>query len=284
MNKRTMITALIALMGIIMNPHISFAEEIDPLLAINEDGSLTDAEKFEKAKAGLEMALSLALDKVAQLTADLETRQFDEASREAEMRSLFIQDLNTYKTYYSETLTKAQTLENLEAVQALAQEVKNYRDATYTPGIEGIVEFVSVFYTEEVLRTARERFEKVSADIEKLETLGLIEIGTFNEQAVAIETLLKEAEDLRIQASDIILTVEDAATSTDLVVEAVETVTTTQAEVVETPIVEIGTSTILLPDEVTPRTLLQTSLGNVKGAYEIFLEISTSVRERLGLD
>ncbi len=284
MNKRTMITALIALMGIIMNPHISFAEEIDPLLAINEDGSLTDAEKFEKAKAGLEMALSLALDKVAQLTTDLETRQFDEASREAEMRSLFIQDLSAYRTYYSETLTKAQTLENLGAVQALAQEVKNYRDATYTPGIEGIVEFVSVFYTEEVLRTARERFEKVSADIEKLETLGLIEIGTFNEQVVAIETLLKEAEDLRIQASDIILTVEDAATSTDLVVEAVETVTTTQAEVVETPIVETGTSTILLPDEVTPRTLLQTSLGNVKGAYEIFLEISTSVRERLGLD
>ena len=284
MNKRTMITALIALMGIIMNPHISFAEEIDPLLAINEDGSLTDAEKFEKAKAGLEMALSLALDKVAQLTTDLETRQFDEASREAEMRSLFIQDLSAYRTYYSETLTNAQTLENLGAVQALAQEVKNYRDATYTPGIEGIVEFVSVFYTEEVLRTARERFEKVSADIEKLETLGLIEIGTFNEQVVAIETLLKEAEDLRIQASDIILTVEDAATSTDLVVEAVETVTTTQAEVVETPIVETGTSTILLPDEVTPRTLLQTSLGNVKGAYEIFLEISTSVRERLGLD
>ena len=284
MKKKAAITILITLMGIIMNPHISFAEEIDPLLAINEDGSLTDAEKFEKAKAGLEMALSLALDKVAQLTTDLETRQFDEASREAEMRGIFIQDLNTYRTYYSETLTKAQILENLEAVQALAQEVKNYRDATYTPGIEGIVEFVSVFYTEEVLRTARERFEKVSADIEKLETLGLIEIGTFNEQAVAIETLLKEAEDLRIQASDIILTVEDAATSTDLVVEAVETVTTTQAEVVETPIVETGTSTILLPDEVTPRTLLQTSLGNVKGAYEIFLEISTSVRERLGLD
>ena len=278
--SRILISILVTVMGIVISPHISFAEEIDPLLAINEDISLadlTDAEKFERAKEGLTTALSLALDKVAQLAGDLNNREFDEGTREAELRAIFIENLAAHQAYYSEILIKAEAVENLEAAQALAQEVKTYRDATYTPDIEGIVGFISVFYAEDVLRTAKERLDKVSLDIEKLETLGLIETDTFGEQISVIGALLTEAEDLRVQAKDIILAVPEATTTDGVLLETVVLAPTTTGEVNETP------TETLLP-ALEPRTLLQTSLGNVKASYEIFLEISNAVKEKLGLE
>src|SRR3990172_8768644 len=276
--KRTTILILLAiLVGIGMNPRVSFAQEDELFIAINQDESLTETERFEMAKDGLGKALVLALEKVAQLTSDLDNRQFDEGTRGAEVKALYLLDLVGYNTFYSEALATTPTLENLEAVQALAQKVKDYRDTTYTPGVENIVEFVLVFYSEDILKTATERFEKISADIEKLETLGLIDAGVFTEQINSINTLLTDAGDLRLQASEIILAVQPQEATTT--VEAIAS--STEAEIDTLP---LTAETAEVVEEVAPRMLLQTSLGNVKSAYELFLEISNSVKITLGLE
>jgi len=270
----------VALMGIVMNPLVSFAQEEELLIAISEDEALSGEERFEKAKAGLEKALSLALDKVSQLTADLNNRQFDEETIEAELRVLYLEDLAQYGAYYSEALTAAQTLESLESVQALAQEVKGYRDTTYTAGVEKIVEFILVFYSEDVIGTATERFEKITEDIDKLETLGLIGVGVFSEEMDSINALLMDAAQFRMQAKDMLLVNVEATSTDEVPVETVDIAEDTATSVDELPVDEGQTAN----EEKTPKALLETSLNNVKSAYELFVQISNSVKETLGLE
>lgn len=267
---------VIVLAGIIGNPFVAFSQEEDPFLAINEDESLSEEERFVKAKDGLLRALTLALEKVSELTADLDGRSFDDESRESEIKVVFIGDLSNYREYYSEKLAAAEPLETLEAVQELAQEIKDYRDKTYTPGVEQIVQFILVFYSEDIISIAGERFEKISADIDTLESLGLIEEGSFEEQMAEVELLLVEASDLRAQAKDIILAPQESedATGTVAAIEGIAEVSTTAEEVADSEPEE----------EIAPQNLLETSLNNVKTVYEIFLGISNTVKETLGLE
>jgi len=303
MNKLVLTIFLTALIGILGNPLVVSAEEIaveDFILVVNEDEELTDAEKFEKAKAGLEKALSLAIEKVDKLSGELNAREFAEGSKEAELKNGFLQNLEEYAAYYSGMLERAAALENLESVQSLAKEIRDYRDTVYSPGVEGVVEFILVFYSEDVIRTATERFEKISADIEKLETLGLVEEGIFSEKMGVIEGLLGAASDLRMEAKNAVIPAETeeatTTTSTEEVVEA-DATSTDEAEAdieeSETPQDQQATSTeeVVVSEEVleedspkTPKDLLEESLNNVKESYEIFLEISNSVRETLGLE
>jgi len=270
----------ILLMGILANPLVVSAQEKTDdsfVIAVNGDENLSDAEKLTLAKDGLEKALSLALEKVTNLTNELNSREFDEESTENTLKSAYLEDLNSYATYYSESLEKSKSLEDLESVQNLAKEIKDYRDTTYGPGVERIVEFVLVFYSEDVINKANERLEKVSEDIGKLEGLGLIEKGTFDEKLEFMKTSLEEASRLRLIAKDIvvILPQEDTtSTSEGLLID-------TEAEIATTTNID---GSEITTEEESAQSLLEQSLNDVKGVYEVFVEISRSVKETLGID
>ena len=281
--KRFVTSFLLAtLVGIVGNPIVVLGQENpDMLLAISEDETLTDEERFTKAKDGLALALNLSIEKVSKLKASLEGRPHDDGSIENELKASFISNLDDYDVYYSETLTAAEALTTLEEVQGLAQEVKSYRGEIYTPGIQKVVQFILVFYTEDVIGIANNRFGKISEDIGTLESLGLIKEGRFLEKTVQIESLLGEANGLNIQAKDMVLIlpesgegVEGSATTTT-VSDTDETSTTTDeaAANVEAPV-----------EEIEVADPLEISLNNVKLVYEIFLEISRAVKETLGIN
>lgn len=281
---------LAALVGIIGNPIVVFGQEDpDTLLAISEDETLTDEERFTKAKGGLVLALNLSIEKVAKLRTNLEERTYDDGSIENELKVLSISSLDGYDSYYSETLTTAEALTTLEEVQGLAQEVRIYRDEIYTPGIQEIVQFILIFYTDDVIGIANDRFGKISEDINTLESLGLIEEDRFLEETTQIESLLGEAHELNIQAKDIVLVLPDEELiSPDEGLEETTT-TTTILDISDTDEVstttEGATTDEEAPAEETEATNpLETSLNNVKLVYEIFLKISRDVKETLGLD
>ena len=295
MRKIGIILFGIVLMGIGFNPHVSFAEDAQDdgfFIAVNEDETLSDEEKFSRAHEGLEKALSLALEKVSSLKADLDSREFTDETRELELKTLYLADLSTYETFYSESLAKAQLLESLESVQALAQEVKTYRDVTYTPGVQKIVEFILVFYSEDVINTAADRFTKISEDIGKLELLGLVNEGTFSEQLASINTTLTEAMTLRSQAKDMVLAitaVEEPTTTPGVTETTTPTVIEEETLQIDAPAVVTDEGIKVAPAddtaaEQTAQMLLEKSLNNVKSAYDSFIEISKSVKETLGLE
>ena len=276
---------LVALVGIIGGPIVVFGQEdVDTLLAISEDETLTDEERFTKAKDGLVLALNLAIEKVAKLKTSLEERTFDEESVEDKLRASFILNLDGYNSYYSETLTATEPLATLEEVQGTAKDVKSYRDEIYTPGIWEIVQFILVFYTDDVIGIANERFGKISEDINTLESLGLIAEDRFLEKTTEIESLLVEAHDLNIQAKDMVIVlpdIEEEASSTTTVSDtSVATDETTLVTTQESTTDEVAATT----QEIEATDPLETSLNNVKLVYEIFLNISREVKETLGLN
>lgn len=287
--KKTFIALfiLVAFVGIVNNPVVVFGQEDpDALLAISDDETLTEEERFNKAKDGLILALTLAKEKVAELTTSLDEREFDEESRESELKASFLAELQGYDAYYSEKLEIAEPFLTLEEVQALALEVKTYRDETYTPKVEEIVQFILVFYSEDVIAVATERFNQISEDIDTLESLGLIKDGSFDEQLGSIDSLLNESRELTATAKEALL--RDPAEE-----ELGDTVLEETLEIVEEPVADASTSTEVsdtqeeTAEEVMEEEIvdpLEISLGNVKAVYEVFLEISKSVKETLGID
>lgn len=270
--------ALATLVGIISNPFVVFGQENpDTLLAISEDEALSEEERFTKAKDGFTLALTLATEKVTELTENLENREFDEGSRENELKNSFLESLSEYGTYYSTTLTEVETLTTLQDIQTLAQEVKDYRDTVYSPEVENIVQFILVFYSEDLINIASERFVKISEDIETLESLGLIERDKFDNQLSDVDSLLEEADILRGEAKDMILAVPHGEDETITTEEVAEASTTEEMEI------PTG-SEIDVDEENIPTDTIEKSLNNVKSAYEIFLEISAVVKETLGLN
>ena len=274
---------MVTLVGIVGNPTVVFGQgDPDTLLAESHDETLTDEERFTKAKDGLALALNLSIEKVTKLRTNLEERVYDDGSIESELKASSISNLGGYDSYYSETLTIAEALTTLEEVQGLAQEVRIYRDEIYTPGIQEIVRFILVFYTEDVIGIANDRFGKISEDIVTLESLGLIEKDRFLEETTQIESLLGEAHDLNIQAKDIVLVlpdeeVEESATTTIIsdISDADEVSTTTQ---------ESATDEEAPAQETEAADPLEASLNNVKLVYEIFLRISGDVKATLGIN
>ncbi len=240
---------------------------INELLTVRDDISLTEAEKLvkdlEARKKILSEVLSLSLDEISKLTAKINNLPvFTEGSPEKELREEYKANLETYTAYYTEQSKKLAALTKIDEAKNLAQEIKDYRDKTYNPQVQKIVNFVLLFYNEDVLKVANARFEKISADIKKLGKLGYLKAGAFtNELKLAAEnlsaarTFLEEAKNavLAGQPESEKLTLKDAATRGQ-----------------EQPPVE-------------PNKLVESSLNKVKNTYEIFLQVGKDIRKLLGI-
>lgn len=227
------------------------AESPSSTLLSVDSANLAPEEKLNNAKEDLAKALELSLKKVESLRTRLNELNFPEKSREQELKTQALGDLDAYADYYKkakEDLDKATTLDE---VKELARQIKEYRESTYTPGVEQIVKFISVFYNEEVLGVANDRQNKIGADIKKLDKLGVIKEADFRKKLDETNKLLKEATELQGEAKKQILN----ATST--------------------PPAKGNVS--------STKELIETSLTNVKSVYGVFLELNQEVKKALGL-
>lgn len=238
---------------------------VNELLTVRDDTSLSDTEKLTKElelrKKILSEVLSLSLDEVTKLTAKVGSLpEFSKDSREKTLQEEFKTALEGYTAYYTKQSKKLSELLTIDEVKSLAQEIKDYRDNTYNPQVQQIVNFVLIFYNEDILKLATTRLDKITADIKKLEKLGYIKSGAFaSELKLAAETL-NASRALLEEAKGVVLAPPASEEP------ALET-----AEVAEeqTP--------------VEPNKLIEDSLNKVKSAYDIFLQVSKSLRKILGI-
>ncbi len=244
---------------------------VNELLTVRDDTSLSDEDKllkeFELRGKILSEVLTLSLDEVSKLTAKIDALpEFTEESPERKLRDEFKAALEGYATYYTDQSKKLALLTTIEQVKSLAQEIKDYRDNTYNPQIKEIVNFVLLFYNEDVLKVANTRLDKISADIKKLEKLGYIKTGAFaNELKLAAQTL-SDARALLEEAKNAVLNPPKPEEEI-----APETGTAPTEEEETQPPVE-------------PNKLVESSLNKVKSAYDTFLQISKSLRKILGIE
>lgn len=221
------------------------------VVSVDSGASLAPEEKLAKAKEDLAKALDLSLKKVDGLRSRLNELNFPESSREEELKNEALRNLDAYTGYYNEAKENLEKKDSLEEVKDMAKDVKEHRDAIYTPGVEEIVRFILVFYNEEVLGTANDRLSKIETDVKKLDKLGVIKEDDFRGKLDEADKLLQEAADLQGKAKEIIL----SATSADLVKK----------------------------EKPSAKDMIEDSLNNVKTVYDIFLELNQIVKKSLGL-
>jgi Holliday junction resolvase len=247
----------------------SVKESVNELLTVRDDDTLTAEEKIEKEldarKNVVGEVLSLSITEVTNLEKDLKSLTFTKGSREESMRDAFIVALASYKTYFNQEKSTLEDVISIDEAKALAQEIKTYRDEIYNKQTQIIVEFVLLFRNEQALATTQSRYDKIVADVAKLEKKGYISNGKFVEPLKQVETLIKDAKTMTAQARTIILATDEEKSATAKAAAK----KATESEIVK--------------DAPTSRALLVKSFENVKDSYVLFIQISKDVRGMLGI-
>lgn len=230
------------------------------LLNIKDSAAITDAEKDEKSivarKNIIRDAISLALIEIENVNLSLsKLPQFEAGSIEAKLKLQYMEELALYSAYYKEKTANLEKILTIEEAKALAKEIADYRSSAYNPSIEKMGEFSLIFYTAETINTATIRLSKMIADLLKLDKLNIYKITSIQPQLDKAAALIKNSSETYMQARGLVLA-EPA------------------------PILEEAEADEPQP---TAKELIEKSLTDIKLTYDIFIQISQTVRKSLGL-
>jgi hypothetical protein len=246
-------------------------EKVTEISTIAGDETLTDSEKEQKELAARKEALVKIFELTLLEDQDLKARlsKLEGLKPEyEEMRKLllnvFTENENAYRVM-NKRLNEATTIED---VKQLATDFKNWRNAVYNPKVEQILSFVLVFQQEKTLTIARERFQKIQADLDKLATAKRIK---------------KEDVDGLLQKSLLHLSIAE-----ELHARAQRTVITSVRQ--ELIVADKETKDLLLLPQTTGETeekqpttkeLIAKSIEQIKLTYKDFIAIGKVVREKM---
>lgn len=239
-------------------------EKVTEISTIAGDETLTDSEKQQKE---LE-ARKEALVKIFKLTLledqDLKARlsNLEELNPEyEEMRKLllnvFTENENAYRVM-NKRLNESATIED---VKQLATDFKNWRNTAYNPKVEQILSFVLVFQQEKTLTIARERFQKIQSDLDKLTAAKRIKKEDIADLLQKSLFRLSLAEELHARAQRTVLT----AIRQELLITDEETKEMLSGE-----------------KQPTAKELVAKSIDQIKLTYKDFIGIGKIVREKIG--
>jgi len=216
-------------------------------------------------------ALGKAIEKTNEMRTKLGELVFEEGSLEDVMKNEFWAQANQHLEFYEAHLNTLSSLQSLEQVDALIEEIIQYRENTYAPEAKKILEYLLIFsYTPSVIETATDRLEKIAADMNKLHNLELVEEGHFAEASQEAQDLLSQAQELSNQSRELLI----------------KRFYETQIELTVLEQVEIATSTDTLEGELQPhepKGLTEASLNKVKDLYALFLQTSQQIEQALGI-
>lgn len=261
----------------------STTENITQLIQIKDDASISGADKEEKELEArltiIKDVLKLSTDEIIKLQDKLhKLPQFADESRENVLKTEYQASLDDFSTYYADESKKLDDVKTNDDAKALAEELKEYRDATYNPEIKNIANFTILFYTADVVKLGKARLNKISGDISKLEKLGYFKTGTFTSKLKKARTLLDEADGLQQEAAEIILAPLTPPAPETTETDAIQKDPTTQQTGDGT-----DTTTQVVEEPKDPGDLNSESLQDVKDTYDIFLQIGKDLKKYLGL-
>ncbi len=164
-----------------------------------------------------------------------------------ELRDDHLASLRDFIQHYNAVLSKLSELEDVDAIKALAAELKDWRDSIVTPEMEKIVEFLLVFQGRAILNTANNRLHLIDDDIQYFQDVKDLKNARVRTLLNDAAELLKSADRLQILAEEVLLAQADPE----------------PAQIISSP---------------TIRAIVSSALLKVKAAYKNFLEISVILR------
>ena len=223
-----------------------------------------------------------------------------------------INDLNQALVYYNEQEQLIDDSEaiDLESIKNIATDFLNRREQIYLPAAEQVNEFLLIKQEQNAINIAERRWQRINKDIVKLQEADIKGVATLRELLDNAGELIEESGEINQDAQDLFFNLyiytnsstssinSSTSTTTETTDEkdfthptssisstATTTETTDETDESADPIeTEINTTDIedLLPLPLSIKDLVKASLIKVKGAYQVFIEMSNLVRKLLG--
>lgn len=127
-----------------------------------------------------------------------------------ELRDQFLKDLGNQSNYYETIGGQLEGNINLVKIKQLAVQFKDWRNVVYHPILQKIVNFLLIFQGRDVLAIAQKRFNNIEADLKKVSDLEIIKNSPLNNWLDEADQHLQQATDLQKAASLVILKSTDS--------------------------------------------------------------------------
>lgn len=235
----------------------SLEKSVNELLTAKDstDSALSPEEELGHRKNIVISAAKLALDEIDSFRKKLNEIQPADNSYKNQ-KAAFINSLNELTAHYNGVIKSANDIEDIDKIKNLATVEKKYRENEYIAGTNKAIQFILVFQTESLVRSAEIRYDKIGSDLKTLEKANLITTSSFS----------KEMSDSKESIINARSWIEKAKTS----------ILPAKEENIQIMTVD---NKVAAP---TTEELRTASIVNLKSAYDNFLKISTSVKKTLG--
>jgi hypothetical protein len=173
-------------------------------------------------------------------------------------------------------------------IKTMAEEFRKWRDENYLATAEQVNQFLLINQESRAIEIAEKRATKIAEDLVKLQKSAkpafLKNFAGLNNSLAAARNLIEEAKGLNQQASELFrekyllpyLPADEATLSTSTVDGASVASTTVEVQATE------ESSSIEPHSPSSIKDLVKDSLSKIRGAYQIFIEMSNLVRKLLG--
>lgn len=207
-------------------------------------------------------------------------------------------DLNTALKYYEEqkqNLAENETVINLESIKDLGQRFKTWRDEDYLTTSNQINDFLLIQQEKQAVQIAKKRYQKISEDINKIQKAKIRGASDLVKLLNQADRLIKDGDKINQGAENLFntfyliplkqsnppgatssvenLIMPEASSTQENSVTANNTTSTATSTDTTMPVAE--TSVPSIKDSV------KDSLAKIRGAYQIFIEMSNLVRKLL---
>lgn len=277
---------------------ICFSLAISPFFV----SAVTTSKDFSNRQQAFYKVMELSGAELQNLDKTLNDLKIDnnseEMNRYTQEKTEFLKTISQFEGYNQDTKDKISKTKDITGLQSLAIEFKNWRENTYNPQAQIIVNFSLLLQEKTILDTTNDRLDKIQQDVKKLENLGIDQINKLNSLLDKSKKDLDEANQSFEKAKTILdsyfsqsKTISDyfnpdksatstAATSTEVISNDISNqgfaIATSTENATSTTNIEINEEQI---DISQLQLLLENGFSKIKSVYETFIEMSAVVKK-----
>ena len=171
-------------------------------------GKIKDAEELKIRKAAFKNILDLAAAESNNLKNKLiDLEGLDEQF--VELKDQYLKELGNHGNYYESVNVNLEKETALVKIKELATQFRDWRKIVYHPSLQKIINFLLIFEGRDVLQTAENRFNNVSADFKKVSGLEVIKNSPLANLLIEAGESLDKAKKLQSAAELVILKASD---------------------------------------------------------------------------
>ena len=203
------------------------------------------------------------------------------------------QVIEDYYISFEEVLEEKEEKITLDELKKLATDFKEWRDLNAVPFLTHIRNFLAINQEQDAIQIAEKRAQKIAQDIAKLQKAKVKNLTSFTKSLQKAQGFIQEGKVINTAAYKIFTkeiemffpTTTSSPTSSESIVVPSESKGESKHLTTISPSTTTSTPSSSLVQAVSAepslRDLVRQSLEKVKQAYQVFIEMSNSVRELL---